>query len=173
MKKRVSNESDKKEATYILLAVTCVVILILCFLIYYVYRSRGNMRSITLTENGIVNEELKTDFGTLPPGESKEYTLHFECKDAGTYQFYFVYETTEPSPLAGYVTVELNNGAENKTSGNLGELLAGETLTTVHTFAQSKTTSLTVRYVMANDLGDDAQGANLNFNLNLTVKKIG
>ena len=173
MGRRIVNESGKNKAAYILFAAMSVLILLLCFLIYYLHNLRGNMRSITLTENGIVNAELKTDFGTLLPGESSEYELNFECKDIGTYKFYFSYTSKEHSPLGNYVTVELSDGEERKASGNLGELLAGGALVTTHTFTNVTTASFTVRYVMASDVGDEAQGANLDFDLRLTVEKIG
>ncbi len=173
MGRRIVNESGKNKVAYILFATMSVLILLMCFLIYYLQSLRGNMRSITLTEKGVVNAELETDFGTLLGGQSSEYTLHFECKDIGTYRFSFVYTAKEQSPLGKYVTVELSDGEERKASGNLGEFLAGGALVTTHTFEESKTASLTVRYVMANDVGDEAQGANLDFDLKLTVEKIG
>ena len=173
MGRRIVNESGKNKAAYILFAAMSVLILLLCFLIYYLHNLRGNMRSITLTENGIVNAELKTDFGTLLPGQSSEYELNFECKDIGTYKFSFVYTEREKSPLGNYLTVELSDGEERKASGNLGELLAGGALVTTYTFKESKKASFTVRYVMASDVGDEAQGANLDFDLRLTVEKIG
>lgn len=173
MGRRIVNESGKNKAAYIVFAAMSVLILLMCFLIYYLHKTRGNTCTITLTENGIVNAELKTDFGTLLPGQSSEYTLNFQCKDIGTYKFSFVYTEREKSPLGNYVTVELKDGEEKKASGNLGELLTGGEFVTTYTFKESKTASFTVRYVMANDVGDDAQGANLNFDLKLTVEKIG
>ena len=173
MSRRIVNESGKNKAAYILFAAMSVLILLACFLIYYLHNTRGNMQSITLTENGIVNEKLETDFGTLLPGQSSEYTLNFKCKAIGTYKFSFTYTAKGKSPLGNYVTVELSDGEEKKASGNLGELLAGERLVTTYTFEELTTASLTVRYVMASDVGDEAQGANLDFDLKLTVEKIG
>ena len=173
MSRRIVNESGKNKAAYIAFASMSVLLLLTCFLIYYLHNTRGTMRSITLTENGIENAELNTDFGTLLPGESSEYTLHFECKDIGTYRFSFFYTAKEKSPLGNYVTVEVQSGEERKTSGDLGKLLSGDSLVTTYTFTEIATTSLTVRYIMDNDVGDDAQGASLDFDLRLTVEKIG
>ena len=173
MGRRMENESGKNKAAYIMFAAMSVLILLMCFLIYYLQNLRGNMQSVTLTENGIVNAELKTDFGTLLPGQASEYTIQLHCKDIGTYRLSFSYTAKEQSPLGKCVTVELTDGEECKASGNLGELLAGGALVTTQTFEESKTASLTVRYLMASDVGDDAQGANLNFDLKLTVEKIG
>ncbi len=173
MARREFNESEKNKWSYIVFAITCVFILLSVFLIYYLQRTRGHTDYITLTENGIENERLDTDFGTLLPGESGEYTLHFDCKDAGEYRFIFRYETENVSPLAKYVIVEIKNGEETKASGNLGELLAGKALVASYTFAESSTADITARYVMAEELGDDAQGASLDFDLRLSVEKIG
>ena len=172
MGRRIVNESGKNKMAYIAFAMMCVLILLTCFLLYYLRNAQRNT-TITLTENGIVNTELKTDFGTLLPGQSSEYTLNFKCQDKGAYRFSFVYTAKEKSPLASYVTVELDDGEERKASGNLGELLSGERLVTTYTFTESITTSMTVRYKMASDVGDEAQGANLDFDLKLTVEKIG
>ena len=171
MDRRIIDESGKNKAAYILFAAMSVLILVMCFLIYYLHDLRGNMQSITLTEKGIVNKELKTDFGTLLPGESSEYTLNFKCKEQGTYRFTFNYTAKEKSPISSYVAVELIDG-EGKISENLGNLLSCRALTTTHTFIE-QTTSLTLRYVMANDVGDEAQGASFDFDLRLTIQKIG
>ena len=173
MGRRIVNESGKNKVAYILFAIMSVLILLMCFLIYYLHNLRGNMQSITLTENGIVNAELKTDFGKLLPGESSEYTLHFECEKLGTYHFLLSYREKEQSPLANYVSVEMKNGEEIHASEKLSDLLAGGVLETTYTFHKDKTTSFTLRYVMASDVGDEAQGANLDFDLKLTVEKIG
>lgn len=173
MGRRFVNEDGKNKAAYIMFASMSVLLLLMCFLIYYLQNTRGNMQSITLTENGVVNAELNTDFGTLLPGESSEYILRFECKDIGTYRFSFFYTAKEKSPLGNYVTVEVKNGEERKASGNLGQLLSGDALVATYTFTESTAASMTVRYIMHNDVGDDAQGANLDFDLRLTVEKIG
>lgn len=173
MGREIVKKSGKNKATYIVFAVMIVLILLIGVLIYYLHNTRGNMQSITLTENGIVNTELKTDLGKLLPEQSSEYTLNFECKDTGTYRFSFVYTAKEKSSLGNYVTVEIKNGEETKASGNLGELLAGDALITTYTFTDSKRASLIVQYTMNKDVGDDAQGANLDFDLKLTVEKIG
>ena len=173
MGRRIVNESGKNKAAYIAFAVMSVLILLTCFLLYYLRNAQRNTLTITLTENGIVNTELKTDFGTSLPGQSSEYTLNFNCKDKGAYRFSFVYTAKEKSPLASYVTVELKDGEERKASGNLGALFSGETLVATYTFTKSATTSMTVRYIMDKDVGDEAQGASLDFDLKLTVEKIG
>ena len=173
MGRRIVKKSGKNKATYVVFAVMIVLILLMIALIYYLHNIRGNMQSITLTENGIVNTELKTDLGNLLPDQSSEYNLNFKCKDTGTYRFSFVYTANEKSSLGNYVTVEIKDGEETKASGNLGEMLAGEVLVTTYTFTESKTGSLTVRYTMHKEVGDDAQGANLDFDLKLTVEKIG
>lgn len=173
MTRRIVNESGKNKAAYIAFAAMSVLILLTCFLLYYLRNTQRNTPTITLTENGIVNTELKTDFGTLLPGQSSEYTLNFNCKDKGTYRFSFAYTAKEKSPLASYVTVEVKSGEESKASGNLGDLLSGETLLATYTFTETATGSLTVRYTMDSDVGDEAQGASLDFDLRLTVEKIG
>ena len=173
MGRRIVNESGKNKAAYIAFAAMCVLILLTCFLLYYLRNAQRNTPTITLTENGIVNTELKTDFGTLLPGQSSEYTLTFNCKDKGTYRFSFTYTAKEKSSLASYVTVELKDGEESKASGNLGKLLSGDALVATYTFKETKTGSLTVRYIMDKDVGDEAQGASLDFDLKLTVEKIG
>ncbi|MBO5241024.1 MAG: hypothetical protein J6B56_06380 [Clostridia bacterium] len=173
MGRRIVNESGKNKTAYIAFAIMSVLILLLGVLIYYLHNVRGNMQSITLTEHGIENTELKTDFGTLLPGESSEYTINFECKDVGAYKFSFFYTAKENSPLGKYVTVEVKNGEERKASGNLGELLSGNVLIATYTFEEATTGLLTVRYVMHEDVGDEAQGASLDFDLRLTVEKIG
>ena len=171
--RRIVKKSGKNKAAYIVFTIMIVLILIMGVLIYYLHNTRGNMQSITLTENGIVNTELKTDLGNLLPDQSSEYNLNFKCKDIGTYRFSFTYTANEKSTLGNYVTVEIKNGEETKASENLGELLAGDALVTTYTFTESKTGSMIVRYTIDKEIGDDAQGANLDFDLKLTVEKIG
>ena len=170
--RRDRNEYEEKSPLGFLLWIVILFVLVMCILSYYFYTSRSNIRRVTLTENGIVNAELDTNFGTLLPGQSSTYTLEIECKAEGTYRFCFVYETKEQSPLGKYVTVELNDGEEKIASGNLGELLAGGELVTTRTFTQTMKTSFTISYIMHDDVGDEAQGATLDFELKLMVKKM-
>ena len=173
MARRSLNESGKNKAAYIAFATLSVLSLLCCFLIYYLKTTRGNTHYITLTEKGIENEILEVDFGTLQQGESREYSLHFHCQDAGEYRFTFSYVSANVSALANYLTVEIERAEERKASANLGELLAGETLVVQYSLQKSEKTDILVRYVMAEDLGDDAQGAGLDFDLRLSVEKIG
>ena len=99
--------------------------------------------------------------------------MHFHCQDAGEYRFTFSYVSANVSALANYLTVEIERAEERKASANLGELLAGETLVVQYSLQKSEKTDILVRYVMAEDLGDDAQGAGLDFDLRLSVEKIG
>ncbi|MBQ7369268.1 MAG: hypothetical protein IJW60_06140 [Clostridia bacterium] len=172
MARREFYESEKNKWAYIVFAIMCVLILLSVFLIYYLQRTRGHTDYITLTENGVENKELDTDFGMLLPGESGEYTLHFNCQDAGEYRFIFRYEAEHVSPLAKYVVVEIKNGEETKASGNLGDLLAGTALVARLSFAEAAKADIVARYVMSDNLGDDAQGAGLDFDLRLSVEKI-
>ena len=169
--RRDRNEFDRTESSRFFLLIVGVFVFAMCILSYYLYNERSNIHSIKLTQNGIVNAELDTNFGTLLPGQSSEYRIELECKEEGTYKFTFIYEEKEQSPLGKYVTVELNIGEETVRK-NLGELFVGSELVATQTFAQAIKTSFTINYIMNDDVGDEAQGAVLDFSLKLMVKKI-
>lgn len=175
MSRRDGHELGKNKAAYIAFSIMSVLVLLLGFVIYHLRSTRGDgyANNFVLTKDGIVRTELNADLGKLLSDQSSEYTLTFDCRSAGTYQISLHYETAEISPLGKYVTVEVKNGEERKASGNLGELLTGTPLIATYTFEEAQTASLTVRYTMSDELGDEAKGAALDFNLTLTVEKIG
>ncbi len=175
MSRRDRHELEKNKAAYIAFATMSVLVLILGFVIYYLreLRSDGTVRSVKLTQEGIVRTDLNADLGRLLSDQSSEYTLEIDCRSAGIYKISLLYETAQISPLAKYVTVEVKNGEERKASGNLGELLTGTPLIVTYTFEEAQTASLTICYTMRDDLGDEAKGAALDFNLKLTAEKIG
>ncbi len=172
MSRHDGHELGKNKAAYIAFAVMSVLIVMLAFVSYYL-RKEDDVGKITLTNEGIVRTDLNADLGKLLSEQSSEYTLKFDCRSAGIYKISLLYEAEQITPLGKYVTVEVKNGEERKASGNLGELLTGIPLIVTYTFEEAQMASLTVRYTMSEDLGDDAKGAALDFNLKLTVEKIG
>lgn len=159
---------------FILFVVLIVGIVLAAFLLYYVNNMRGNLRSIVLERDGEVNTELKVDdIHLLVPGDTSEYSFEVDCRDAGTFSFEFHFTGNKATPLGPYVTVEVFVEDELKDSATLGALLAGDTLIVQQNFTADTKGKMTVRYTLIEDVGNEAQGATLDFDLQLVAKQVG
>ena len=166
--------SGDGKGIFILFVALVVGVVLTAFLLYYLKNMRGNLRSITLERNGEVNTELKVDDIQLPvPGDSSEYSFEIDCRDAGTYSFEFYFTGNKATPLGPYVIVQVLLGEELKDSATLGELLAGDKLVVQQTFTADTKGKITVRYTLIEDVGNEAQGATLDFDLRFVAKQVG
>ena len=112
----------------------------------------------------IVFEDLN-----MAPGKSTEYTISLTNDVTGDCALSFSFEELEDSPLKQYVyaTVEING--ESVCDELLADLLDGHEITTDITLHRSEPTTVTVRYSMPVEIGNEAQNTTASFQINLTA----
>lgn len=166
--------SGNGKGLFILFVVLVVGVVLAAFLLYYLHNKRGNLRSIVLERDGEVNTTLKVDdINLLVPGDTSEYSFEVDCREAGTFSFEFHFIGNKATPLGPYVTVEIFVENERMDSATLGALLAGDTLIIQQQFNAETKGKMTVRYTLIENVGNEAQGATLDFDLRLVARKVG
>ena len=117
---------------------------------------------------------LSADKPNLKPGESYYYTVILACKTEGRYEITLQFEEIKKGGLENYVNVETScNGTVHHNA--LNALLESEDgITFICELKKSPATEIKILYSMPVEVGNEAQGTELDFNVSLTaVRKIG
>ena len=167
-----SRDSSERSGGFVLFVMIVVGIVLTAFLLYYFNNSRHGVYSMVLVRDKVVQKEMVVDHTDLKaPGDSSEYTIKVNCRDAGIYTFEFAFSGDEKNALSPYVTVQLYLSEEQQQLASLASLLAGETLKLESYFAASDAANIIVRYTMSEEVGNELQGVGLDFNLKMTAKQ--
>ena len=156
----------KKGTAYILICLTVVMSLIGLLIWYNVAKTAGekNPMEVDITLNGNTTRELSVDFKDLNPGTDGQYVINLKAQNAKDYSV--VLRFHGEGKIKDYIDVEITTDAEGFEceKKKLADLLDGEEI------ALGKgATRITVSYSMPVDVGNEAQGAEANFFIELVA----
>ena len=124
---------------------------------------------LTLTLDGEEQKTLSVNGLNLIPGESKDCEVTLVASSVGDYVIAVSFKKQSEGTLDQYVNVELSvNGTTQVRPLNEVFATNGGHLITF-TVEASTSEVLTIRYVMPETVGDEAQGATCSFDVTLTV----
>ena len=128
-------------------------------------RSGNNLNeSTTIIIDGETNKTLKADIGNLYPGKSSEYVINLSGDTANEYAITLKFHNDNGGVLKDYVSVEIKT--ENVTiSKTLSQLLDGELIS-----LGDNVTAITLCYTMSADAGNETQGSDIVFFIDLNAK---
>lgn len=159
-----------KKRTYVLLF-TLVVMVIAGIAIGSMLLVRQNnfTKNITLSEDGIVEEEIKFSLEGMYPGKEAEYSIHIDKEGVEDFRFSLTFEASGNTDLAPYVDVALEVDGAVVSEGRLSELLLEEALG--FTLSGGKDASvLTICYTMPMEVGNEAQELTADFVLKIQAE---
>lgn len=110
------------------------------------------------------------DLGIIP-GEQTEYTVEVYCEFEGEYdvELSFKQNDGDRSGLEDHVYAKLEIDGEEICDVLLAELLYGKTLTLKDEFKEGEPLEIDICYYMKEDVGNEAQEAEVEFELVVTV----
>ncbi len=156
----------KKGTTYILICLTVVMSLIGLLIWYNVTKTAGekNPLDADVTLNGNTAKELSVDFKDLKPGSDGQYVINLNAKNARDYSV--VLKFRGDGQIKDFIDVEVTTDAEGFEckKSKLADLLGGEEMD-----LGKGATKITVRYSMPVDVGNEAQGAEATFFIELVA----
>lgn len=128
------------------------------------------VKNIKLKENDIVQKNLEFVANGIHPGDPpKEYTLNITSKNAGDYDIVFDFIEEKNGQLKNFIDVTLEYEGTSYTY-KLAELLDGQTVQfTCH--VSNEPAIIFVRFVMPEEVGNEAQGTSADFFASLTITR--
>ena len=120
-----------------------------------------------------MDESVPVDFEKLKlvPGESCEYTLSFSGKDSKRYDLALNFNETEKGSLRNYAKVKLVSGDEIIYDEYLKDAFDGDPVALHVDFSKKLNTKLLVIFYMPIEIGNEAMGAEVYFNLLVSATK--
>lgn len=123
--------------------------------------------SIILKGDGVIQEELNIELGSMYPGESREYTVSLQNTTEKRYDIGISFAPGETVTLAEYVDLEIICGNTTLIKATLSEFLYGEEIT----FAmEAETETLVFRYSIPLNVGNEAQSAAAEFDITINAR---
>lgn len=155
-----------KKIQYILIIVTVVMAFVGLAIWWFVWSSSDLNANTTIVIDGETKKTLRADIGNLYPGKSSEYVINLSGDMADEYVVTLQFYNDNGGALKDYVSVEIRT--ENVTIiKTLSELLNGE-LVSLGTNAAT----ITICYTMSADAGNETQGSDIVFFIDLNAKHI-
>lgn len=153
----------KKTTAYILICLLIVMSLV-GILIWATLDKKTDEKQaadIEITLDGNTTENLKVDFTDICPGTEKQYVIRLKAENAKDYSI--VLKFVGDGKIKDYIDVEITTDGENLAEGSkkLAELLGGD-------ISLGKgATEITIKYSMPLQTGNEAQGAEASFDIEL------
>lgn len=155
-----------KKSTYISIFVAVALIIVAIIVLCLLLTADRPIKNVTLEENGVTHAKLDFNARGLHPSESREYTLVLHAGVNGKYKLSLLFNDIE-GELAKYIVVEFvtDDGEEHTMPLTDTESFEFECEIT-------KTYSIIVRYILPDQVGNEAQGAFADFELLLTAERV-
>lgn len=154
---------------------TLTLVLCLLFVVGFLLYTRIEIahenfpNEIKLSKNGKVQETLTIDNLDLCPGAVDERVLTMTCDADGDYGVSLDFNLKENGELARFIVVDLQCNGQNF-QFKLDELFAeNKTVEFDCTLYSEKKTEIIIRYTLPLEVGDEAQGADVIFDIDLTA----
>ena len=129
----------------------------------------GFEKDITLSEDGVTQEEMSINLEGIYPGKSVEYTIHFGGNAASIYDLELTFTPSENVALAQYMDVELDVNGETVSSGLLSEYLGGEAVALDLEIGEGGESTFVLRYTRPETVGNEAMNLTADFTINITA----
>lgn len=152
--------------TFFVIVASVVLILRWLMGINHEEQSSAGMQ-VTLTQDGIVKDELYIEELSMRPGSKVESVATVTCETSGGFNFLIRFKETEPSPLKEYVDVTVKVEGELLGEYSLAELLGGQTMEFIREVKTGEGFSIVLVYEMPLDVDDSAQGLEAIFNVEI------
>lgn len=173
-RKRIGREMDdtqggarlSKKVKWIL-TLSCVVMALIGILLYFLLSSEDKLeRYTTVRINGETVKTFSSDVGGIYPGEKTEYEITLVGADAENLFVTLDFRCREDGELKKFVKVKITSG-ETSIEKTLAELLTdGEVVS-----LGKNTTQINIVYSMDAAVGNEAQGTNVAFYIDLAAKR--
>ncbi len=169
-------EASKNTFVYVIVSIFLVVAAAIGAVAFYLKDTRGDIGAseeirVSVEADGSTSETLSVENLRLLPAGSAEYSVSLSCEESGTYLFRLAFEEKTSSALKKYVYVSVLDGETALAEVLLKEAFDGEALTFEREMEAGKESKIVIRYAMSRDAGNDAQGAEADFDVLLTAQK--
>ncbi len=121
-------------------------------------------KNTVINVNGETNLTLKAEINGLYPGKTEDYVVSFASDNENDYFITLNFKGSNDGKLKNFIKVEIKteNSVINKT---LLELLNGELIS-----LGIGVKEITISYTMPIDVGNEAQGTSISFNVEIEAK---
>ncbi|MBR5192297.1 MAG: hypothetical protein IKW33_02700 [Clostridia bacterium] len=149
---------------YILIIIS-IILTLACVGLFFSMQNNNNLNKNTIIN---VSEEtnltLKAEIKDLYPGKTEDYVISFVGNNAEDYFITLNFNGANDGKLKNYIKVEIKteNSVINKT---LLELLNGELIS-----LGKGVKEINISYTMPVDVGNEAQGTTISFNVEIEAK---
>lgn len=127
------------------------------------------VRNVTLSENGVTQEELTFSASGLKPGDRRDYTLNLKCNVDGTYAIDLAFSEEKDGGLRNFITVTLTYEG-SRAEYTLDELFNGQ-IVDFNCDIASAPAEIHLIFTMPSEVGNEAQGADTDFIVILTAER--
>lgn len=128
--------------------------------------------NITVSKEGTTTDTVEVNNLSLYPTDSRAYTVHLKCKASGTYGILLDFEEKRDGGLKPYVDVTIKADGKTVFVGQLAALLSGESTPQFSgELSGERPFDIEIIYTMPREVGNEAQNAFADFNVNLTIEK--
>ena len=141
-------------------------------LIFFIARAHDQFHNdFAITVDGVTEKTLKVPSLQLVPGSEKEYDVHVKCEATGLYQVEVFYYEKNDGGLKNFVNAVMMLGDERVHEGALLELIGGEPVKFDWTFREDEEMTLTIRYEMPDEIGNEAKNTSAGFDVKIKITK--
>lgn len=157
-----------------ILAIVLVAVIIFGIILYLLLTRDSKyklFKEIVLEESSITHEELIFSANGIKPGDSRDYTLQLTAKDNGFYGIDFSFVENNDGGLRNFIVVRLEHEDDIR-EYSLDELFNGLTIGFNIEVFRKTPTLINVIFIMPQEIGNEAQGAECYFIVNLTAERI-
>ena len=154
-----------------ILTIAVVAMTVIGVLLWFNIKDEGNLKDkTTVTFNGETTKTLKAEIAGFYPGKSADYTIEISDKGAADYNVSLVFRKNgdvepEKNTLGNYLNVTIVAG-DVTIEKNLNELFGGEKIN-----LGRNSQKITITYAMPLEIGNEAQGAETRFFIDLTASE--
>lgn len=172
-------EESKNKFIYVIVSVLLTIAVAVGGVAFYLKDTRGNIGGleeirVVVSTDGSTSTTLSVENLKLLPAGSAEYEVALVCEEAGEYLFRLKFEEKAASALKNYVSVAALDGETRKELAqiSLKDAFDGGAITFKREMQAETESKILLRYTMAREAGNDAQGAEAAFDIVLTAQKV-
>ena len=169
-------EAVKNKIAYVIFSILLTVAVVVGGVAFYLKDTRGDIGGseeirVVVEADGSTSETLSVENLLLLPAGSAEYAVALACKETGEYLFRLEFEEKTVSALKNYVSVTVLDGEKELARVSLKDAFDGAAVTFKRDMQAETDSKILLRYTMAREAGNDAQGAEAAFDIVLTAQK--
>lgn len=139
---------------------------------YFLFdKAREDVIEINISEGE--TKEISFENLNIAPGESDEYTVELICEVEDSFELFFDFSEKESSPLKSFVYARIEIEGEVICDRLLSELLSGESVSCEAVLGGDAPLAVHITYYMPTSVGNEAQGAEANFEILITISNSG